>query len=68
MEGLIDSLQRHPVVIIVMFILTVLSASITIYLGWAKFYTAFLSKRAEAAYLVCSGIGIGIGCHCSLYS
>jgi len=38
MKKLAESLKNHPLIIVVMFILSVLSAVITIVLGWTAFY------------------------------
>ena len=39
------SLKNHPLIIVVMFILSVLSAVITIVLGWTAFYKTILSQE-----------------------
>jgi hypothetical protein len=55
MDGLIQLLQNNPLIILVMFIISVLSGIITIILGWKKFYNDVLSKRITLpvyAYLI----------------
>lgn len=48
MNKFTSSLQQHPVIVLIMFILTVLSAIITIALGWETFYESFLAKEVKA--------------------
>jgi hypothetical protein len=45
LNKLIETLQKHPLIIFGMFILTLLSALVTIVLGWEQFYNSFLSKE-----------------------
>jgi hypothetical protein len=43
MKKIVEILQKHPLIITGMFIITLLSAMMSIILGWAKFYSDFLS-------------------------
>lgn len=45
MNKLSESLQKHPVIVLVMFLLSSISALVTIALGWKEFYSSFLSKE-----------------------
>ncbi|PAU60833.1 hypothetical protein [Pseudomonas indica] len=45
MDKIAERLQRHPMVVLVMFVLSALSALMTIVLGWDVFYESFLSKE-----------------------
>ena len=44
MKSLIAWLQNNPLIILVMFIISVLSSVMTIFLGWQAFYSDYLSK------------------------
>jgi hypothetical protein len=44
MDNLIKNLQNNPIIILVMFIITLLGGLIGIILGWKRFYDDFLSK------------------------
>lgn len=53
MNKLAESLQKHPAIILIMFLLSVISAVVTIALGWEQFYESFLSKEIRLpAWLV----------------
>ena len=45
MNKLAEILQRHPLIIVSMFALSLLSSVVTIILGWEQFYNSFLSKE-----------------------
>lgn len=45
LSKLVDTLQKHPLIILIMFVLTLGSAVVTIVLGWDQFYNSFLSKE-----------------------
>jgi hypothetical protein len=44
MKALTLWLQSNPTIVLVMFVVTILSASMTIILGWKDFYRDYLSK------------------------
>jgi hypothetical protein len=55
MDSLIQLLQNNPLVILIMFVISLISGIIGIYIGWRKFYEDVLSKRVTLpvyAYLV----------------
>ncbi len=45
MNRLAKNLQKHPAIILIMFLLSTLSGIVTIALGWEQFYASFLSKE-----------------------
>lgn len=45
LNKLAEILQKHPAIILIMFSLSVISAVVTIALGWEQFYASFLSKE-----------------------
>lgn len=47
MDTITNYLQKQPVIILSMFLISVLSGVISIVLGWEKFYRDFLSKQLE---------------------
>ncbi len=55
MNTLIESLQNNPMIILVMFIITLLGGLMGILLGWKRFHDDFLSKSVTVpvyAYLI----------------
>lgn len=44
LKNITNTLQNNPAIIIVMFIFSILSAVITVILGWNQFYNDYLSK------------------------
>lgn len=59
MDELIKRLQQHPKVILGMFLVTMLSSLMGIFLGWDKFYSDFLSKTLTLpVWIIIAALGI----------
>lgn len=45
MSKLTETLQKNPIIILIMFIISIIGGLITILLGWNQFYEDYLSKQ-----------------------
>ena len=59
MKVLIETLQKHPLAILVMFLVSAVSGIMGIVLGWQQFYESYLSRSVQLpVWLLLFGAGL----------